>query len=80
MDVLRENYVVTKKAHFCTGCGRLFPSGTKMRMQVISDRPDFYNSYLCETCQIIWKRHPEIHEFYQDDFRDEALDYEKGLV
>jgi predicted nucleic acid-binding Zn-ribbon protein len=63
MDILRETTVITRKKHRCNGCGRLFPKGSKMHIQV--NVQDGINTFkTCPTCQELLTKH---REYFEED-------------
>jgi hypothetical protein len=49
MNILSEKTVITRKSHCCDACGRKFPQGTKMYVQV--NTIDGIQAWrTCETC------------------------------
>ena len=50
MDTLTDNMVTTRKAHRCWGCGRVFPSRSRMRVIVTADGGAIGRGYWCEVC------------------------------
>jgi hypothetical protein len=74
MYILRDDLIITRKPHKCFSCGRLFPKGTEMRLQVNNYDNKINNIHTCKTCkEIITYLVPDP---YMDDVLEEGyLDY-----
>lgn len=77
-ELLNSRRVTTRKNHVCFGCGRIFPAGTKMTVDVVID-DSIWNCYLCSTCKEITLDMEPWDEFGHGDLRDEALEREAAL-
>jgi len=53
--ILKNLKVLTRKVHRCDSCLRKFPAYTKMQYQACVFDGDFCTTYMCETCQEIFK-------------------------
>lgn len=80
-DVIKQKIVTIRKPHVCFGCGREFPSGTKMEYSFCSDGSP-YSVYLCDSCQAVANDLANLEGGYIEygfgDLRDDALTYERG--
>lgn len=74
-EILNSRRVATRKDHVCFGCGRKFPAGTAMTVDVVID-DGIWNCYLCDTCKEITLDMEPWDEFGHGDLRDEALERE----
>ena len=54
MEQLRNKTVTIRKEHYCYGCSRKMPVGTKMQYIVGVDNGDLRSSYWCDICQEYW--------------------------
>lgn len=61
MHYLRWKKVKTRKEHFCWGCARKFPIGSRLESGVSVYERKLYSVYWCETCQKI------LNENYDSD-------------
>lgn len=58
MDILSDKTLITRKAHNCSACGRVFPKGVKMRTQV--NTFDGIGTWrTCETCTTLLNEFPD---------------------
>lgn len=70
--------VLTRKSHICFACGREFPKRTYMERQVVQNEKEVYTIHLCSTCQeLIDEKLEDGEVYYEGDFCDMALEYEK---
>jgi hypothetical protein len=56
MRILREETVITRKRHTCSGCLRAFDKGTKMKVQ-INAMQNIDTFRLCPTCAELLEKH-----------------------
>lgn len=84
MEFLRAKKVKITKPHKCFGCCREFSKGTKMQFEVWTDAGSAYNMYLCETCQTVSRKLASEwgpgFEFGEGDLREDAIEYEGGII
>lgn len=62
MDVLKEKVVVTRKAHFCSGCAETYEKGTTMAYTVGADGGEIVSAYWCETCDHIIRTTYDVYD------------------
>lgn len=75
-DVIGRKNIRTRKPHHCFGCGREFPSGTKMERSAVVDGGHMWTCYLCATCQTVCCDLDWGDEFGYGELRDQALELE----
>lgn len=54
MDVLTDKIVTTRKLHYCHGCAREMPIGSRLKKTALVDAGEFQSSYWCDTCVDYW--------------------------
>lgn len=57
MTVIKQKMVLTRKEHFCHGCARKLPKGTKMEVITSAESGSIYSDYWCEVCTAYWNKH-----------------------
>lgn len=78
IDILRYNFVTTRKPHVCFGCGRKFNPPSNMIAVACLDGGRFESYYLCETCDTIASNMEYGDEFGFSDLREDALAMEEN--
>ena len=75
-EVIGRKMVKTRKPHTCFGCGREFPTGTRMESSVVvDDKP--WSCYLCRTClKVEAELYPTWDEYGFGELRERALEIE----
>ena len=78
MNIVSEDWVKTRKKHYCIACNRRYPAGVKMHVQVISDGGEINRIYYCEECKKILdgltrEEKEELYEPFSDSFNEGAL-------
>jgi len=64
MYILRDKFVVTRKKHRCSACGRVFEKGTQMRTQV-NTLDGIHTWRECPTCTELLSEY--VSHFEDDD-------------
>ena len=74
MTVLSQKIVVTRKPHSCWGCGRVYPTGTRMNVVVNVDHK-LLRSYWCGSCGDVLSLLPSYESDDGWDFGDVRAGY-----
>lgn len=62
-DTIRSAQVTTRKPHRCWGCALVYPAGSRMGADAVSEDGTVSTVYWCETCQ----EYSRQHFLYGDD-------------
>lgn len=57
MTIINSKVVKTRKEHYCTGCARKMPKGSKMEAVTGVDGGSIATSYWCIVCQTYWNKY-----------------------
>lgn len=57
MTIIKQNSVKTRKEHYCFGCARKMPKGSKMESITSVDGGDISTVYWCDVCHEYWNEH-----------------------
>ena len=77
--LISSKKVKTRKPHYCFGCARKFPAGTKMQYNTVVD-DNIFNTYICQTCLEVMDNMEYGDEFCYGDLRDDALELEGKII
>lgn len=80
--LLTKRETNVRKEQRCRGCGRTFPSGTKMLKETLSKNgKSVYGAHICQTCnRIICEERNYKHNYAEGELYERAIEIEAELA